>query len=239
MLKKSLYLPLACALPLTTYAENLSTEMHPSSHIEQVFHSKTYFLMAVDNEIKSAIQYDDVSKLLGLPAMSKEDAETVLFGMRKSLLKYAARAWDTGVAVNYGKEVSEVIGLETIGTDEVDETSLQNKLLLFRYAQQYDNSKQVIDRYSEQLDPLVESLSLSASLSNQDCINAEPHSDYEFYQKLSTHLPKTSTGISLAKKYEILMPCQKLALGDFLEQNQSNLSKATFQRGIASVIAAN
>lgn len=235
MLKKSLYIPLACALPLTTYAENLSVELYSPSQLEQIFPSKTYFLMAVDSEIKSNIRTNDIGRLLGVPEISKEDAETVFYGVRKSMLKYAATAWDAGIALEYGKDVGKMLGLSSVSLGETsNEKSLHNKILLFRYAQQYDSSKQVIEQYRRQLEPLLDSAN-----SYQECVKVEPHTDYKFYQKLSSNLPESSLALPLALRYEALMPCQKLALSDYLEQSEKELNKVTFLQGIASVQVAN
>ncbi|SBT16782.1 hypothetical protein MGA5115_00866 [Marinomonas gallaica] len=238
MLKKSLYLPLVCALPLTTYAGNLSTEQHQPSQIKQVFPSKTYFLMAVDNEIKSTIKYDDIGQLLGLPSMSEEDAETVFFGMRKSMLRYAARAWDAGVAVHYGKDVGGMVGLEPADSErfanEDSGVSQFNKLLLFRYAQQYPESKQLLQQYQQRLNQEVAKIEVTPSDFSTYCAQLESYTDFTFYRSLGQLSAAPSRVYSVTKQYEMLPPCKKRHVENLLSSSYSAPSLSDFLMVVSS-----
>lgn len=234
MPKKSMYWPLTCLLPFTVASSSLLAEnLNSSPQNDRVFASKTYFLMAVDNEIGFNIQEQDVPTLLGVSEMDKEDSETIYFGMRKAMLKYAARTWDAGIAASYGKEVGRVIGWHTmdIETDPAVE-QVRNKLLLFRYAQQYRSSNALIEKYHQYLDRDAAKIQANSVDFISHCEPLEPHSEFAFYQTLGSVLPKGNRAFMMAFHFETLAPCQKMELGQWLDQHGSSLSTSDLQKAL-------
>lgn len=234
MSKKSMYWPLACLLPLATStslcAENLSGNAYSASQEEQFFPSKTYFLMAVDNEISSNIRDLDVGTLIGVPSMKPSDAEAIYYGMRKAMLKYAARAWDAGVAVSYGKDVGKMLGWHDSGANsDPNEIRIVNKLLLFRYAQQYRDSNELLQHYHQELSQKAVRVEASTVA---HCKQHESYSDYIFYKQLGQLSANPNQLFPLAANYELLFSCNKLRVESMLSSQSDSISK----HDIASMI---
>lgn len=226
MPKKSMYWPLTCLLPFTVASSSLLAEnLNSSPQNDRVFASKTYFLMAVDNEIGFNIQEQDVPTLLGISEMDKEDAETIYFGMRKAMLKYAARTWDAGIAASYGKEVGRLIGWHTMDIEtEPDVEQVRNKLLLFRYAQQYRSSNALIEKYHQYFDRDAAKIQANSVDFISHCEPLEPHSDYTFYAALSSVSVSSSRMFSLAELYESFDFCQKQHIQEKISNYDSKFS---------------
>lgn len=227
MSKKSMYWPLACLIPLTTStslcAGNLSGDAHDSGTDEPVFPSKTYFLMAVDNEITRNIHDQDVGTLIGVPDITPDHAETIHYGMRKAMLKYAARAWDAGLAVSYGKDVGKMIGWYDSGeSSDPNEIRIVNKLLLFRYAQQYQSSNELLNHYHQQLSQKM----VRVNVENvSHCKQQESYSDYIFYKQLGRISANPNQLLPIAANYELLFSCNKLRVESMLSSKSDSLSK--------------
>ncbi|SBS28100.1 hypothetical protein MAQ5080_01005 [Marinomonas aquimarina] len=234
MPKKSMYRSLACLLPLTTatslYAGNLSEDGHNGAVTEPLFPSKTYFLMAVDNEIIRNIGDQDVGLLLGVKDIKSSDAEAIYYGMRKAMLKYAARAWDAGIVSSYGKDVGQVFGWHDPGAhSDPNEIRIVNKLLLFHYAQQYQSSNTLLQHYHQQLTQHTMQL---PDNSVSQCKQHESYSDYIFYKQLGQLSANPNQLFPIAANYEALFSCDKVRVETMLSATSESISK----HDIASMI---
>ena len=227
MSKKSMYWQLACLLPFATStslcAENLSGTAYSASLEEQFFPSKTYFLMAVDNEITRNIRDQDVGDLIGVPNIDTNHAEAIYYGMRKAMLKYAARAWDAGVAASYGKNVGRMIGWQK-PDESRDPTDVRivNKLLLFRYAQQFGESNELLQHYYQELSQKAVQMEENTVAG---CKQQENYSDYFFYKKLGRLSANPDQLFPIAANYEALFSCNKLRVQARLSTDKSLISK--------------
>ncbi|CUB05402.1 hypothetical protein [Marinomonas fungiae] len=234
MSKKSMYWQLACLLPFATStslcAENLSGTAYSASLEEQFFPSKTYFLMAVDNEITRNIRDQDVGDLIGVPNIDTNHAEAIYYGMRKAMLKYAARAWDAGVAASYGKNVGRMIGWQKPDESrDPNDVRIVNKLLLFRYAQQFGESNELLQHYYQELSQKAVQMEENTVAG---CKQQENYSDYIFYKELGQLSTDLNQLYPIAANYELLISCNKQQVESMLSAKSHTITK----HDIASII---
>ncbi|MBJ7549759.1 hypothetical protein [Marinomonas ostreistagni] len=236
MLKKSKCWPLACLLPFTASPSLLAENLNASSNNDRVFASKTYFLMAVDHEIGLKIKQADIPTLLGVKDIETQDAEVIYFGMRKAMLKYAASAWDSGIASSYGKEVGRIIGWQgdTTYTDTSAER-IRNKLLLFRFAQQYRSSNNLIKKYHHHVEREVSKIKANSVDTISLCDPLLPYSDFSFYQSISSASVTTYQILPVVERYESFDSCHKQ---DIYQQLSNAHSIYTF-RDILEIVNLN
>lgn len=244
MIKKSVCCSLATMLTVgasTSFSQTdvtiSSSQMHPPIEDQRAeaftFPSKTHFLMAVDRQIVSRIQYQDMSELLGIEQMEVADEVTVYRGMRKAMLKHAAKKWDAGMAEYYGRKVDRMLGWR--GQYNEPGESVENRLMVFRYAQESKAARQVLKRYDEKLVAAMQEPEQVEAISKGVCDDElVSQADYGFYQQLALAVKQEDQAIDLAILYETLEPCERFVVERKLDE-QSQISEAFIEHSIIEV----
>ncbi|RDL44316.1 hypothetical protein DN730_07885 [Marinomonas piezotolerans] len=240
MIKKSFCCTLMAAMAMGAGVASAQTHEVPSPASTDKtdkrfsFPSKTHFLMAVDLQIDARIQYKDVSNLIGIESMQPSDKLAIYRGMRKAMLKHAARKWDSGVADDYGRKLAPILGWRShYGTHQ---NELQNRLILFRFAQESKPSKRVLELYEEKVVHSVTLAEKQQAIEKGNCQNKLVSiADYVFYQQLGSTMAQDSDAMDLALMYETLEPCQRVKLERQLANHKPGLSKAEIEQRIINV----
>lgn len=243
MIRKSVCCSLATMLALgatsmfaqanSTASSSISSPIKDTTPKPFTFPSKTHFLMAVDRQIVSRIQYQDVSELLGLEDMNVADEVTVYRGMRKAMLKHAAKKWDAGMAEYYGRQVDRMLGWR--GQYNGSGEDIENRLMLFRYAQESKDASQVMKRYDEKLVAVLDEPEQQEAVELGKCDDElVSQADYGFYQHLGSSVKQEDQAIDLAILYESLEPCERFLVERRLDSH-SHLSESVIEHSIIDV----
>lgn len=232
MLKKPVCWSFAMMLSLTTSAKSLADNETLSDHSSSQptkFPSKTYFLMVVDRYLMKNIQRDDVARLLKIDHMEPVDEVTIYRGMRKAMLRNAAQLWDAGEISSYNGNVAHLMGWNS--TDTGLESRVQNRLFVFRYAQASEKSRQLLKRYSKQLNDS----SFLTDVKTACHHHIVPKLDYDFYRILVETTASHHQALDLALRYESLSPVQRCSLADSIEGNVEDIDEDSLSHSIAKV----
>lgn len=218
LVRKTLFIVLLCFVPVS-WAQQNAAQVYGFTKPYDIYPSKTHYLMVVDHHIQRFFNRYGVPYLLRLDTIPLADRHALLAGMRKAILHQASVSWDIGLVQYYGRDLDDMLGFKPASEDFRDISRVREQLI--KYIQASDLARSVVARHHDTLISLW-----GADWQENNIARAQQapcraagteRSDLVFYTALKTLETDKRRATSMAYRYELLGPCQRLQVQQQLE----------------------